>query len=248
MLKDVEGIILKERDYGESSKILDLFTKEYGVIGIISKGSKKVKSKLSGVSSRLTYGLFHIYYKEGKLSILNSVDVYNPLLNIRNSIINISFATYLSELVHQVLNQSLKKDEIYNLFISSILKINELYDPLVITNILELKLLKYLGVEPILDRCSVCGKSTNIVTISADKNGLLCNKCRFNEKLVDLKVIKYLRMYYYLDISKISKIEMDSKIKNEIDDFLTDYYNTHTGIYLNCKKFIDDLKMVNIYT
>ena len=36
MLKDVIGIVLKERDYGESSKILDVFTKEYGLIGVIS--------------------------------------------------------------------------------------------------------------------------------------------------------------------------------------------------------------------
>ena len=55
-------------------------------------------------------------------------------------------------------------------------------------------------------------------------------------------------MYYYLDISKITKVEMDPKVKNEIDDFLTSYYETHTGIYLNSKKFIDDLKKVNIYT
>ena len=75
MLKDVTGIVLKERDYGNSSKILDVFTKEYGLIGIISKGSKKMKSNLSGVSTRLTYGIFHIYYKEDKLSTLNGVDV-----------------------------------------------------------------------------------------------------------------------------------------------------------------------------
>lgn len=247
MLKDVEGIVLKERDYGESSKILDVFTKEYGLIGVISKGSKKVKSTLSGVSTRLTYGIFHIYYKEDKLSTLTSVDVYNPFINIKNSIINISFSTYLSELVYQVLKQSTKKDEIYDLFINSLLKINELYDPLVITNILELKLLTYLGVEPILDKCGNCGRVSDIVTISSDKNGLLCKNCRTNEKIVDLKTIKYLRMYYYLDISKITKIEMDSKVKNEIDDFLTEYYNSHTGIYLNSKKFIDDLKRVNIY-
>ena len=37
------------------------------------------------------------------------------------------------------------------------------------------------------------------------------------------------------------------RILNEIDDFLTDYYNSHTGLYLNSKKFIDDLKKVDIY-
>ena len=247
MLKDVIGIVLKERDYGESIKILDIFTKEYGIIGVISKGSKKMKSNLSGVSTRLTYGIFHIYYKEDKLSTLTSVDVLNPFINIKKNIINISFATYLSELTHQIVKQTIKYDEVFDLFINSLLKINELFDPLVITNILELKLLSYLGVEPVLDRCSICGNTSNIITLSSDKNGLLCKKCRINERLVDLKTIKYIRMYSYLDISKISKIEMDNKVKNSIDDFLTNYYNTHTGLYLNSKDFIEDLKKVNIY-
>lgn len=247
MLKDVVGIVLKERDYGESSKILDVFTKEYGIVGVISKGSKKMKSNLSGVSTRLTYGVFHIYYKEDKLSTLTGVDVLNPFINIKKNIINISFATYLSELTHQVVKQTIKYDEVFDLFISSLLKINELFDPLVITNILELKLLTYLGVEPILDKCSKCNNTSNIITLSADKNGLICRKCRTNERLVDLKTIKYIRMYHYLDISKISKIEMDNKIKNEIDDFLTNYYHSHTGLYLNSKEFIEDLKKVNIY-
>ena len=248
MIKDLEGIILREKDYGESSKILDVFTKEYGIIGVMSKGSKKMKSTLSGVSTRLTYGIFHIYYKEGKLSTLTSVDVKNPFLNIKNNVINISFATYLSELVSQVVKQTIKYNEIYDLFINSLLKINELYDPLVITNILELKLLTYLGVDPILDKCVKCGRKDEIITISPDTNGLICKRCKTNERVVDLKTIKFLRMYYYLDISKISKIEMDYKIKNEIDDFLTEYYNNHTGIYLNSKKFIENLKKVNIYT
>ena len=90
-MKDVLGIILKERDYGESSKILDLFTKEYGIIGVISKGSKKVKSTLSGVSTKITYGTFHIYYKDGKLSTLTSVDIINPFVNIKKDILKLYF-------------------------------------------------------------------------------------------------------------------------------------------------------------
>ena len=98
-MQEVTGIILKERNYGESSKILDVFTKEYGLIGVISKGSKKIKSKLSGVSSRLTYGIFNLYYKQDKLSTLISVDVINPFYNIINNIIYIDSATYISELI-----------------------------------------------------------------------------------------------------------------------------------------------------
>ena len=140
-MQEVTGIILKERNYGESSKILDVFTREYGLIGVISKGSKKIKSKLSGVSNRLTYGIFNLYYKQDKLSTLISVDVINPFYNIKNNIINIGYATYLSELTYQIIKQSIKHEEIFNTFINSLLKINENFDPLVITNIYELKML-----------------------------------------------------------------------------------------------------------
>ena len=246
-MKDVLGIILKERDYGESSKILDVLTKEYGIIGVISKGSKKLKSTLSGVSTKLTYGTFNIYYKEDKLSTLTGVDIINPFINLKKNIINIGYATYLSDLVFQVSKQSIKYDEIFDLFTNALIKINDNYDPLVITNIVELKLLTYLGVEPVLDKCARCGRLTDIVTLSTDKNGLICKKCIEKERIVDKRTIKFIRMYYYLDISKITKIEMDSKIKNEIDDFLDDYYSNHTGLYLNSKKFISDLKNINIY-
>ena len=37
---NVEGIIINVKNYGDTSKILDILTKEYGVIGVIAKGTK----------------------------------------------------------------------------------------------------------------------------------------------------------------------------------------------------------------
>jgi DNA repair protein RecO (recombination protein O) len=226
MLDSVEGIVIREKDYGESSKIIDVFTKKYGLISILSKGSKRIKSDLSGVSSKLTYGKFYIYYKKDKLSTLTSVDIINNLRIIKTDIVKIGFSTYLCELIGQVIKQVNKNDteDIYDLFISTILKINEGYDSLVITNILELKLLDYLGVSPSLDGCAICDNTDSILTLSAEKNGLLCKKCRTIEKLVNLNTIKYIRMYYYVDISKITKLEVDNTVKCEIDNFLNEYY------------------------
>ena len=45
MLKEVEGFIFKETPYGETSKIISVFTKEYGLISIMCKGAKSIKSK-----------------------------------------------------------------------------------------------------------------------------------------------------------------------------------------------------------
>ena len=77
----VKGIIISDTNYSESSKILNVLTKEYGLIGIIAKGCRNLKSKLRSVSTKLTYGYFYINYKENTLSTLLEVDVLNDFKN-----------------------------------------------------------------------------------------------------------------------------------------------------------------------
>ena len=86
MIKKVEGIVVSEVDYKESSKIINVLTSDSGVIGIIARGTKQVKNKLSGVTSKLTYGYFHINYKENGLSTLIEVDIIDMFKNIRKDI------------------------------------------------------------------------------------------------------------------------------------------------------------------
>ena len=45
---EVEGIIIDEKPYGETSKILNIITKDKGVIGVLAKGAKRLKSPLRG--------------------------------------------------------------------------------------------------------------------------------------------------------------------------------------------------------
>ena len=75
MIKKIEGIIVSEVDYKESSKIINIFSPDVGVIGILARGTKKIKSNLLGVTSKMTYGYFHINYKENGMSTLIEVDI-----------------------------------------------------------------------------------------------------------------------------------------------------------------------------
>ena len=245
MLESIEGIILTTQDYGETSKIINVITKQHGVIGMMAKGSRSLKSNLRSTTDRLTYGTFNIYYKENKLSILSSVDTINPFKNIKMDINKISYASFLLELSGQVIKQN-NNTNIYDLLINGLIKIEENYDPLVIMNILELKFLEYLGVMPILDSCCKCGTTNSISTLSARSGGYICNKCRTNEKIVSEKTIKLIRMLYYVDISKISKIEISEEAKYEINSFLDEYYDSYTGLYLKSKNFIKNLNKLNV--
>lgn len=243
MIKKIEGIILSEVDYKESSKIINVLTKEYGIIGFIAKGTKKVNSPLTAVTSKLTYGYFHVKYKENGLSTLMEVDVIDRFKNIKKDISMMSYSLYLLELSDRVYKHS-ENNTIYDELIASLKKIDEGYDYQVITNIFELKMLDYLGIRPVVDECVNCGSKHDIVTISSYKGGYLCKNCARGEVIVNIKTIKLLRMFYYVDINKISKLEVSDSIKKELSRFIYDYYDRYSGIYLKSREFLQSLERI----
>lgn len=239
-----EGIILTETNYSESSKILNVLTSDRGVVGVMSKGCRNIKSKLRGVSRKLVYGTFHVYYKENGLSTLIGVDLISSFSKTVMDLERISFASYLLDLSYQVVKQNDESD-IFELLKDTLLKIEEGFSPLILTNILELKLLDYLGVRPSIDACSICGSDKAIVTLSADAGGYVCRNCFSNEGYVSEKTIKMIRLYYYVDIKNISKLEVSDEVIREVNQFLDMYYERYTGLYLKSKDFIKKISKLN---
>lgn len=238
MLREVEGIIIKETPYGETSKIINVYTKE-GVIGVMCKGARSLKSPFRATTLKFTYGVFNIFYKENKLSQLISVDVVDSLRNIKKDIVGLSYLNYVTELTEQVLKQT--SEDIYDDYRWAILKMNEGLDPLIMANILEVKYLDYLGVGLNLDACVGCGATVNIVTIDGDRGGFICRKCYNNEFIVDRRALGLLRKYYYVDIKSISMLKISERARDEINMFLNVYYERYTGLYLKSKDFLRKL-------
>ncbi len=240
MLKKIEGVVISEYPYKETSKIINILTSELGIIGVITRGAKKIKSPFANTTGKITKGLFQINYRENGLSTLVAVDLIDNYKHIKKDIVKISYAYFVTELVSQVYRHESNKD-IYSLYLQVLTKIDEGFDPLVITNILELKLLEYLGIKPEIDACVSCGNTSDIVTVSSYKGGYLCKNCGAGEPIVLTKTIKLIRMFYYVDISKITKIDISDKIKQEINHFIDDYYERYAGLYLKSKQFLKNL-------
>lgn len=240
MIKEFEGIVLSETPYGESSKIINVLTMDNGLIGIMAKGAKKLKSRLRIGTEKFTLGIFNVYYHENKLSTLVSADIIDPLKNIKTDIVKIGYLTYICELAYQTAKQNTSK-EIYKILKSTILKIESGLNPEIMTNILEIKMLEFLGVGIDFDKCIKCGNNTDIITISGDAGGYLCKDCRTNELLYDEKTIKMFRAYYYVDIESISDLKISSEVSENINRILSDYYDRFTGLYLKSKDFLKEI-------
>ena len=236
----VEGIVVNTTPFKENSKILNILTKDHGIIGCVSKGCKNLKSKLKTISEKFAYGTFHMYYKEDGLSTLIDGDVENYFINIRSDIIKVSYLTYICELASSAYKES-NSEDIYPLLINAILKIEEGHSPRIITNILELQLLEYLGINLNLDSCVVCG-SSKVVTLSLEKGGYVCASHRTTEELLDEKVMKLLRLYNYVDISKITNLDIDEEVSKKISHIIDLYYDQYSGVYVKSKRMLKELE------
>lgn len=244
-IESFEGIVLSETNYSESSKILNVLTKEYGLIGIMSKGCRNVKSKLRGVSRKLIYGTFHVYFKQNGMSTLIGVDLINSFSNTVMDLEKISYASFMIDLVLQVVRQN-NDLSIFDLVCETLIKLDEGFSPISLTNILQLKLLDYLGVSPCLDSCSSCGSDKAIVTLSSDTGGYICKNCYSDEGLVSDKTIKMIRLFYYVDIKNITKLEVSSEVNREISQFLEQYYDRYTGLYVKSRDFVKKINQLNV--
>ena len=235
MIKKIKGIVVKEIAYKDTSKIIEVLSND-GFYSIVAKGSKIVSSPLFLGTTFLSYSEFCIYVGD-KISTLKSVDLINGFKNTLKDIVKLGASSYLVNLCMQVYKQN-SSNEIYDVLLVGISKIDSGINPLGIVNIIEIKLLKYLGLKLHLDKCVICG-GDEVKSLSLDYSGYLCKNC--SKVSVDRKILKLIKLYDTVDLNKLDSFNVSLDILLKLDRFIDEYYSKYTGLYLESKKFFKSM-------
>ncbi len=239
-----KGIVLSETPYSETSKILNILSEDYGLIGVMSKGCRNVKNKLRGVSNKMNYCEYTINYKEKGLSTLIEGNSLNSFKNVYVDMKKAFYSFYLIDLINQVLKENNHKN-IFSLLEQALIKINDGLSPELIIIIVELKLLSFLGVDLNLDSCVVCGEKKDLYTLSLDMGGMICQNCYQDGFVFNEKALKLIVILNKIDLHKLEKLEIDDyNIIDEIDNFIYEYYNNYTGIYVKKRKQLSNVNLM----
>ncbi|MDR3668161.1 MAG: DNA repair protein RecO [Ignavibacteriaceae bacterium] len=113
-----EAIVLSKLNYGETSSIVSLFTKEYGKLSAMLKGGRNPKSKISLIVDPINY-LEVIFYNNPSrdLQILSSADFKSNFHKIKEDLDKLKYAHSVIELVK---NLSVEHEANKKLFIGII--------------------------------------------------------------------------------------------------------------------------------
>lgn len=245
-MEKVEGVIIRTQDYGETHVIATLFTDKLGKLGVLARGAKKPKSRMSAVSQLFIHGEFLIRTGRGLATLIQG-EVVNSHRKIRENIIQTAYASYVAELTDKLLDEKRPNHYIYQQFISTLKGLTEGKDPLVLTMVYEMKLYKLAGFAPTLDHCQNCAGTTDFTGFSIKEGGILCRRCLSvdpHHSPINQTQLKLLRLFSEVDIERIANISVKDVNKNVIKNILEQFYETYGGLTLKSRRFLKQIELL----
>lgn len=246
MLEKVEGVIIRTQDYGETHVIATLFSDRLGKIGVLARGAKKPKSRMSAVTQLFIHGDYLVRTGKG-LSVLEQGDVIQSHRKIREDIFLTAYASYLAELTNVLVDEKKPNYYIYQQLLSTLKGITDQKDPIVLSMMYEMKLYKIAGFAPIIDRCQNCQRTDLIHSFSIKEAGVLCKRCLSvdpNHRPINQTQYKLLRLFSEVDMERVANINVKNENKLIIREILDQYYETYGGLTLKTKKFIKQIDLL----
>ena len=112
-----EAIILARKNYSEADRILIVFSKNFGKLSLLAKGIRKLKSKKRGHLEIFSHIKFSAT-KTNAIDILTEVETINTFSKVRANLNKISLAYYFCEVVTKTTREDEIKNEVFNLLIN----------------------------------------------------------------------------------------------------------------------------------
>ncbi|KAB7708737.1 DNA repair protein RecO [Bacillus aerolatus] len=244
MLQKIEGIVIRTSNYGETNKIVTIFTREKGKLAFMARGAKKPNSRLSSVTQPFTHGSFLAHSGSG-LGTLQQGEMLSSMRHIREDLMATAYAAYMAELLDKSTEEKQPNPYLYEFFEQSLHYLNEGYDAEILTNIFEMKMLQVIGLRPELSSCVNCGSQEGRFAFSIRENGLLCHRCfDIDPYLLPLSpaAVKLLRLFYFFDLSRLGSINVKEETKKELRAAISMYYDEYSGLYLKSRRFLDQME------
>jgi DNA repair protein RecO (recombination protein O) len=243
-----EGIILRRRDYGETDRILVVFTRKLGRISCIAKGSRKPSSKISGHIEVFMRSSF-LVSKGRNLHIITQAETLEDFEALRRDLSGIGLGSYIVELIDAFTYEEGSNVKLYDLILATLETLNKGADPAVVTHYYELHLLDLVGFRPELFNCVECGEKIieQNQFLSGELGGVICPKCvsgirSASARPISARTLKYLRHFQRSSLQSLLKLNITQDILDDLEKNIR-YYLTHTlEGHLNSPDFINRIK------
>ncbi len=176
-----EGILIRQVDFSESSKIVTLFTREYGKISAIAKGAKRLRGSFEAALDLLTRcNIVFIRKSSGSLDLLTEAKLIQRFQVNEKSLERLYSGYYVAELLAALTEEYDPHPQLYTEALLALDRFSS-GEPLESAVLrFELMLLQEIGHFPALETCLVCDRPIETgmsYAFRAAQGGLICLEC-----------------------------------------------------------------------
>lgn len=240
-----EGIILRTRGLGEADRIVTLFTKEKGKIEAVARGARRPRNRLVGVTQQFSY-IKALVFTGKNLDQLSQAEIIKSFAPLRDELLKMAYATWWAELLDVFLPLNEVNSDVFLFLLAGLVVLERVPDPMLVSRAFELRLLKYLGYEPVLDRCVGCQNAVgSFAGFAPSEGGLLCRSCAgaSGAQLIPVRpaAVSFLRTLYQTDLRDLARRPVDPALGNELGHLLFTFIQLRAEKTLKSLSFLQSL-------
>jgi len=224
------AIVIRVVDFSESSLVVTLFTQDFGKIGALAKGAKRLKSPFESALDLLALCRIVFLHKTSEaLDLLTEAKLLRRFRPLGRNLLNLYAGYYVAELLGDLTDHNDPHPELFNLADQTLtaLAAGEPVARWVIR--FELGMLRILGHMPSLDICVECSApviASGRIAFGQLEGGVLCKKCRAGKKQVasvNAGVLRTLAQLADYENQTWQRMEINSRILGELRGLLNHY-------------------------
>lgn len=176
-LEKLQAFVISSSDYGESDRIVSLFTLEHGRLKGFARGARNSRKRFGPALETFARIELQLNHKDG-LSSLRSADVITLYPGIRAVLGAIAHGLYACELVESLTPEGQPLPRLYRLLAAYLERLDTGQVDDADRRFFEINLLNILGYRPSLQECSRCGSTFDAHGALMQHGGeLVCRFC-----------------------------------------------------------------------
>lgn len=173
---EVKGLVLRTTDVGEYDRMLTVYTLERGVISVLAKNARSLKSHVMSSAMQFCYASFILSEKQD-MCITREGTLIEGFHGLRDSLEGLALGCYVLEVLAEAATTE-PEPELLRLALNSLYAIsNGIADAPRIKAAFEMRAATVLGFTPEVLGCSECGEREGELFFDITSGAVLCREC-----------------------------------------------------------------------
>lgn len=225
-----DGLVIKENNVGESDRVVQVLTRDKGLLSAFVSGARKPKSKNAAATALLCYS--HLTFTQTKDTYrITESEAINVFFDLRADIERLSLAQYICELCQVLVPYGVEGEEYLRLALNSLHFISkgklDIYSLKALT---ELRMMAISGFMPDLVGCRECGTDRSFpMWLDLSGGDMVCNGCKSAEPIngqfaeLDKTTFAAMRHIVYSDMERLYSFSLPPQNARYLS-FVTERY------------------------